>query len=330
MYIALKSVIFEIEKCGLFVQVICSDNYPQNVSILKKFSSDQKTLTSVVPHPVDKSRTLFLLFDAVHILKCICNNWLNTPDFSHTFLFPCLNDISTEAIKYPLTKCKACFEDVRSLYKQEQHSFAKIPHQLIAKSCWPSSIERENVKLALKIFNELTIAGLIIQDQSRDEAFKTQTAEFISIILDIWKIFNVSTPQKGIRLRDEFLKPLVRDDPRFSFLERIVVWIETWEATTKANKASLTHQTFTSLRHTCITLPLLVHHLTNNCGFSYVLTSFLQNDALEHHFGLYRQMSGANYHISYLQILESERRLKVSSMLKLYQSSEEHFCSRFY
>ena len=180
-------------------------------------------------------------------------------------------------------------------------------------------------KLALKIFHESTIAGLQIQNDSRDDLFKTQTAEFISIILKIWKIFNVSTPQKGTRLRDEFSKSLVLDDPRFSFLERIVVWIETWEATTKANKASLTRQTFTSLRHTCISLPLIVRHLTNNCGFSYVLTSFLQNDALEHHFGQsgYRQMSGANYHISYCQILESERRLKVSSVLKLYQSSAE-------
>ena len=34
-------------------------------------------------------------------------------------------------------------------------------------------------------------------------------------------------------------------------------------------------------------------------------------------------MSGANYHISYCQILESERRLKVSSVLKLYQPSAE-------
>ena len=34
-------------------------------------------------------------------------------------------------------------------------------------------------------------------------------------------------------------------------------------------------------------------------------------------------MSGANYHISYCQILEAERPLKVSSMHKLYQSSAE-------
>ena len=29
-------------------------------------------------------------------------------------------------------------------------------------------------------------------------------------------------------------------------------------------------------------------------------------------------MSGANYHVSYLQILESERRLKVSNILSLF------------
>ena len=152
--------------------------------------------------------------------------------------------------------------------------------------------------------------------------------------MSLWKIFNVSTPQKGTRLNEEFSKPLIRDDPRFSFLQRIVFWIDAWEVTTRTNKASLSRQTFTSLRHSCLTLPLIINHLTINCGFSYVLTTFLQNDPLEHHFGLYRQMSGANYHISYCQILESERRLKVSSILKLYQSSTEQisiheFISKF-
>ena len=87
------------------------------------------------------------------------------------------------------------------------------------------------------------------------------------------------------------------------FLERIINWIDAWEAITKSSKAPLIRQTFTSLRHTCLALPLLVYHLTNECGFAYVLTSFLQNDPLEHHFGLYRQMSGANYHIPTIKFL---------------------------
>ena len=136
------------------------------------------------------------------------------------------------------------------------------------------ALERQNVKLPLNIFNESTIAGLKIQNESRHPNSKTQSAEFVSIILHIWKIFSVCTPQKGTRLNDDLSKPLVKDDPRFLFLERIVNWIDAWEPITKNSKASLTRQTFTSLRHTCLALPLLVYYLTNECGFAYVLASF--------------------------------------------------------
>ena len=57
--------------------------------------------------------------------------------------------------------------------------------------------------------------------------------------------------------------------------------------------------------------------------FNYLLTSFLQTDPLEHHFGLYLMMSGSNYHISYLQILETERRLKLSNILKIFASQQD-------
>ena len=45
---------------------------------------------------------------------------------------------------------------------------------------------------------------------------------------------------------------------------------------------------------------------------------WLRSTALEHHFGLYRQMSGSQYQISFCQILESERRLQLSSLLKVF------------
>ena len=68
-------------------------------------------------------------------------------------------------MKSPLTNFKACFEDVRLLYRQEQNSFAKVAHQLTAKACWPSIFERQNVKLALKIFSESTSAVLKIPEE---------------------------------------------------------------------------------------------------------------------------------------------------------------------
>ena len=63
----------------------------------------------------------------------------------------------------------------------------------------------------------------------------------------------------------------------------------------------------------------IVNYPTETCGFEYVLTSFLQNDPLEYHFGLYR--AGGDYHITYCQILETEHRLKLASILKLFYTT---------
>ncbi|KAI6655601.1 hypothetical protein LOD99_2099 [Oopsacas minuta] len=79
-----------------------------------------------------------------------------------------------------------------------------------------------------------------------------------------------------------------------------------------------TAQIFTSFRHTCEASSLLVTQLTDNCGYQYLLTARIQNDPLEHHFGLYRQMSGSKYQISFNQIVESERRLQLSNLLKVF------------
>ena len=124
-------------------------------------------------------------------------------------------------------------------------------------------------------------------------------SEFVSIILSVWKIFNANTPYKDIRLNDDLCRPLTFNDDRFAFLTQIVFWLEAWQALAP-EVGKLTKQTFTSFRHACIALQEITNYLTGCSGFDYLLTSFLQTDPLEHHFGLYRMMSGSNFHISYL------------------------------
>ncbi|KAI6652491.1 hypothetical protein LOD99_7505 [Oopsacas minuta] len=63
--------------------------------------------------------------------------------------------------------------------------------------------------------------------------------------------------------------------------------------------------------------PKLVTQLTDNCGYQYLITARIQDDPHEHHFGLYRQMSGCHYEISFNQILESECRLQLLNLLKV-------------
>ena len=142
----------------------------------------------------------------------------------------------------------------------------------------------------------------------------------MDLISKIWKIFNINTPLKHVRLNDKYSKPLTDQDWRFGYLELVSDWLERWSSTI-AKDGQLSAQTSVSFRHFCIALPLIVSHLTQNCGFEYVLSSRLQNDPIEHQFGLYRMMSGAQYRITYSQILESQRRLNLSIFLNYFQYS---------
>ena len=179
LFPTIKKAICDIELCGLKVQVLCTDNYPLNVSIFKLFSPD-KTLNPSVPHPCDLNRTLFLLFDFVHILKSIRNNWLNLKDFNKTFQCPQFDDFTTTNV--------VSFEDLRLLYRSDQHSVLKLAPRLTSNSCWPSNLERQNVSLALRVFDYSTAAALAIQDSSR-QTFNYQTSDFIKIITRVWKIY---------------------------------------------------------------------------------------------------------------------------------------------
>ena len=120
-----------------------------------------------------------------------------------------------------------------------------------------------------------------------------------------------------MRFNDEYLAPISPSDFSLTFLNNVVSWLDCW-VNLPFVSGKLTAQTFTSFRHTCEALSLLVKQLTENCGYQYLLTSRIQNDALKHHFGLYRQLSGSHYQISFCQILESERRLQLSNILKVF------------
>ena len=138
---------------------------------------------------------------------------------------------------------------------------------------------------------------------------------------------NIHSPGKDIRLRDPDLKVFQLEDDRFVFFSKFVSWLQDWRNFSCSGRAGkLSSQTFISLIHTCQVIPKIVNYLTSyDCGFSYVLTGFLQNDSLEKHFGVYRFMSGCNYNISICQILESERRIKLPNILKLYRVQDSKF-----
>ena len=98
----------------------------------------------------------------MYILKIIRYNWLNQKDFDKEFHFPNLFNFKVDYCDYPLKFGCASFQDVGQLYNSERTSLAMLASNLTIKSVFPSSIERQNVKLVLKAVNKLTISALTI------------------------------------------------------------------------------------------------------------------------------------------------------------------------
>ena len=242
------------------------------MSLFKQFSPNTR-LETHVPHPSCDRRKLFFIFDFVHILKSVRNNWLNQKDFHRTFHFPNFQNFQLSSCEDYIQVLSASFSDVRLLYISEKQFLAKLAPRLTIKACFPSIIERQNVKLVFKVVNELTIAALKLQNELREPESRTNTHEFVDILLKIWKIFNISTPFKGVRLNDEFSRPLIFQDERFSFLACVVSWLEAWQAL-PGDKGQLSKQTFTSIKHSCTALPEITNYLSEYCGFKYLLSSF--------------------------------------------------------
>jgi len=83
----------------------------------------------------------------------------------------------------------------------------------------------------------------------------------------------------------------------------------------------LTRETMSALRHTLQTMIKLCPYLMEQLQLKYVLTGKFQTDSLEYRFAQYRRLAGTNYHVSVREIMESEKKLKLMSVLTLQSSS---------
>jgi hypothetical protein len=190
-------VLHMLETVGFSVVCIISDNNRVNRNVFADMCGGK--LKPYIEHPLSSGRRLFFLFDSVHLLKCIRNNWLGQNDCENTFLFP----IATSGSSV----CQASFSHVRQLYNSEVDSVVKLAPGLTRKALYPSNLERQNVQLALKVFDEKVLVALDhFAAQTNKDVRGTQF--FISVIIKLWRIINVKSSNKGIRKRDSDSVPI--------------------------------------------------------------------------------------------------------------------------
>lgn len=162
-------------------------------------------MCSEIKHPLDENRKLFIIFDAVHILKCIRSNWERKTDSNRIIVFPDLDNSEN--------LLNAQYRHLELMYELEKNNLLKFGHTLSSKVLYPTNIQKQNVKLALKIFNDNNIIALKHIAQKKPEKFDdvSATCTFIDIVVKWWKIMNVKSAFEEQRFNDEFRKPVRKD-----------------------------------------------------------------------------------------------------------------------
>ncbi|XP_037500178.1 uncharacterized protein LOC119374192 [Rhipicephalus sanguineus] len=170
----------------------------------------------------------------------------------------------------------ASFKTLRDLHLKEQDQLVKAAPMLSVKALNPSSMERQNVKLALKVFNPSTTAAVETYAQRYDLQHAPGTAEFLRIVETWWKIINVKSPSKGRRLRYVLQTPVAQIlCPQVEFLRNIVQWLDVWEQL-KFDNGIFTRETHSAFRPTTETLLKLITYCLEDLRFDYVLLGKFQ------------------------------------------------------
>ncbi|KAH9378468.1 hypothetical protein HPB48_016552 [Haemaphysalis longicornis] len=248
----------------------------------------------------DHERFVTLMMDEIHLQA------------SFQYKGGCVTGAATNKTPSVLT---ASFNTLCKLHEGEKDELLRLAPTLSFKALNPSNLERQNVKLALRIFHSSTVAALRSTKVTLDHA--NGTLEFISIVLKWWDIVNVKTPLKGQRLRDPFQEPIsALNCHQIDYLNKIVDWLDYWQSL-KHDAGQLTRETHTALHHTSHALVEVSAYCIEELGFKYVLLGKFQTDSLEDRFGRYRQLCGSQYHVSIRQIYECEQKLRLQKLLDL-------------
>ncbi|GFO27806.1 transposable element p transposase [Plakobranchus ocellatus] len=182
-----------LEGCGAKIVCIINDNNKVNQSFFNTFHKSDPAFPWIAKSPVDNSKPLFLLYDTVHFIKNIRNNWVS--EKSQTLDMPQL----TPTTSAEPSVISAKWTRLSELYAEESKTIVKLS-QLTKSSVSPSNIEKQKVSLALNVFSEKTSSAL--KSSAASNLGWQETAVFIDHVLRLWKVFNTKTVIENIRMRD--------------------------------------------------------------------------------------------------------------------------------
>lgn len=221
-----------VESNGIPVNTVC-DNHPTNRSAYRRLATDvnRPWIGSFIHN--DCPQMIILLFDSVHLLKSIRNNWVTETNQRISMRLP-----GEES--YVVGK----WSDIVSVYKKEKENIVRRT-RLSYESCYPDNIQKQKMSLALQVIDEKVVAALY-QDGLCD------TARVVEFILKFWKIVNTKSTHLQWRLHDSDRKPISSvQDIQINFLEDFKLAISAMQISKgKSRSSTLTPETRSALLQT--------------------------------------------------------------------------------
>ena len=156
------------------------------------------------------------------------------------------------------------------------------------------SIERVNVDLAARVFDESTVNALKWYSQNGYPEWST-TENFVSLIRRWWLKANVRTITAAQQKRDSDREAIGLDNlNQPEFFQEFKEFVEKWYKLS-GETGGLSKETYNYLQQYSSAMPKLVIYLLREKDITYVLTANLQSDCIEKRFGCYRQSNGGLY-----------------------------------
>lgn len=293
------SILSLLVSCGFDVISLVCDNHPVNRSFFNTLANGNPHVP--IDHPGKPGSPLHLLIDPTHTFKNIYNNFQKASYFKYH------DGEHNDIIRTPK------FSHIRQIFEMEGKMALRMAHKLTKIVISPTSVQRASVKLTMAVFHDSTVSALEYYANNGHPEFM-DTFYFVKFIADLIKIVNVKSIFNGHRRNDELRKPILSvNDYRLNHLEKCAGFFLEWK---NSRFPGLTSETNFAVINMCLSVKNIVTHLLLEKKSLHVLTGFLQSDPIEKRFGRYRQMSGANFFISVKQVIESEKKIKLVSLLK--------------
>ena len=188
---------------------------------------------------------IYLLFDFVHVIKSIRNNWLTEKNGELVFK----GDDGIDKM--------AKWNHLIELHEEESKarlndSGTRGLSLLNGVAVRPKPIERQKVSTCLKVFCDETYTALRSHPSFSNRGELEDTAELICSVTDMWKILNVRSRYKDERRRNP-LEAVIEDvnDPRLqTLLDKAEMFRKMGKSRSGKRSKALTIDTSQALYHT--------------------------------------------------------------------------------